>query len=204
MTGILASLCEQSESLNNLLRPIKIEGLSRIKAIDAGLGHYVALKDDGTVWSWGNNDYCQTGNEFKGTRYYREDNIVTSGNGTDLPKNEWIDHAAVSDIRTTPAQITGGLTNIVSIAAGNDFNLAVRSDGSVWTWGNNTSIKLGRTDNKLLGPVPELLLFDPDKYAIREQKACLKIYPLEYTISLKWSAMKAGNTISHAVELLKI
>jgi len=36
--------------------------LEDIVAIDAGIGHTVALKADGTVWVWGKNSYGQLGN----------------------------------------------------------------------------------------------------------------------------------------------
>jgi len=35
-----------------ILEPKKVEGLEDIVAIDAGIGHTVALKADGTVWVW--------------------------------------------------------------------------------------------------------------------------------------------------------
>jgi hypothetical protein len=33
-----------------------------VTAVDAGLNHSMALRSDGTVWSWGRNDYGQLGN----------------------------------------------------------------------------------------------------------------------------------------------
>lgn len=68
---------------------------------------------DGTVWTWGSNSQGQLGD---GTYGFTP--------------------------RTTPAQVSG-LTNVVAVAAGTDFTLALRSDGSVWAWGNNASGQLG-------------------------------------------------------------
>ena len=41
------------------------------------------------------------------------------------------------------APLKAGITDVVAIAAGDHFSLAVRSDGSVWSWGSNSSGQLG-------------------------------------------------------------
>jgi len=45
--------------------------------------------------------------------------------------------------RSTPALIDNGLTGIVSVSAGDQFSLALKSDGKVWAWGNNSFGQLG-------------------------------------------------------------
>lgn len=47
-----------------------------------------------------------------------------------------------ADSRAHPVQVPG-LTDIVMISAGNMHTLALRSDGTVWAWGLNTSGELG-------------------------------------------------------------
>ena len=39
--------------------------------------------------------------------------------------------------KTTPVQIISSLTDIVSIASGGEHSIALKSDGTVWTWGRN-------------------------------------------------------------------
>ena len=49
-------------------------------------------------------------------------------------------------VRTTAAARTGavsGLTNVTAIAAGENHSLALKSDGTVWAWGQNNSGQLG-------------------------------------------------------------
>lgn len=41
--------------------PVQVAGLTEVVAIDVGLWHSLALKQDGTVWAWGNNQYGQLG-----------------------------------------------------------------------------------------------------------------------------------------------
>ena len=81
--------------------------LTGITAVRGGFWHNLALKSDGTVWAWGNNDYGQL------------------GNGSVTPSYGGVAYAA---------QVTG-LSNVVAIAAGHWHSVAVKSDGSVWTWG---------------------------------------------------------------------
>ena len=96
------------------ITPVRVSGLSNVTAVIAGDAYTVALKSDGTVWSWGKNLNGQLG---KGT----------SGVGTDS---------------SVPVQATG-LTGITSIDAGDDFTVALKSDSTVWAWGNNGKGQLG-------------------------------------------------------------
>lgn len=93
--------------------PVKIGSLSGIIAIAANGDHSLALKNDGTVWAWGRNDYGQLGNTLKS-----ESN--------------------------TPIQVEEtGFTNVSKIAAGWHHNIALKNDGSLWTWGWNYYGQLG-------------------------------------------------------------
>lgn len=56
------------------------------------------------------------------------------------------------DNRTTPAMVTN-LSGVVGVAAGNYFSLAMRDDGTLWAWGQNSSGQLGAGTNTSL-PVP--------------------------------------------------
>lgn len=42
--------------------PVRVPGLTGIVAIQAGHNHTLALRNDGTVWAWGDNIYGQLGN----------------------------------------------------------------------------------------------------------------------------------------------
>jgi len=108
-------------------------GLTSAIAIAAGFSHSVAVKSDGTVWSWGSNFAGQAGN---GTLQ----NFVA--------ETQW----------RSPTQATG-LANVTAVAAGNTHTLALRSDGTVWAWGSNTNGELGDGSNtQRLAPVQVLNL----------------------------------------------
>ncbi len=72
-----------------------------------GSGHTQVLDGDGKVWTWGYNKYGTVGD----------------GSTVDAPPYA----------QSTPRQ--AALDNVVYIASGQGLNLAVRSDGSVWSWG---------------------------------------------------------------------
>ena len=86
-------------------------GLSNIAAIATGGHHSLALNKDGTVFGWGSNAY---------------------GEATGIPTSEF--PRTSKGIVTTGGQV---LSNVVAIAAGGQFSLALRKDGTVVAWGDN-------------------------------------------------------------------
>lgn len=82
-----------------------------------GSSHTVAVQTDGTIWAWGlnSNGQCGTG-------------------------------ATTPSTITTPTKI-GTLTtwsqNANALAAGGDFTLALKTDGTLWAWGLNSGFQLG-------------------------------------------------------------
>jgi alpha-tubulin suppressor-like RCC1 family protein len=97
-------------------QPLLVSGISNVVQVAAGAGHTVALKNDGTVWAWGSNSDGQLGDGSSGP------SPIGTPDG--------------------PRQVPG-LASVVKIAAGLLHTLAVRGDGSVWAWGNNTFGQLG-------------------------------------------------------------
>ena len=100
-------------------------GLSDVVAIDAGTSFTLALKSDGTVWAWGDNQSGQL------------------GNGTTTESHVPVQVRAANGGK-------GFLEDIVSIAAGGYHAVAVDSQGRVWAWGNNSQGQLG--DGTLASP----------------------------------------------------
>ena len=81
-------------------------------SVRSGIYHVIALKSDGTIWSWGYNNYGQL------------------GDGTTTDSN-------------VPVQESTGSTDWVDFAAGYVESVAVKSDGTIWTWGDNNYGQLG-------------------------------------------------------------
>ena len=147
--------------------------LSGITVIQGGTYHSLALKNDGTVWAWGYNNYGQLGDnsttqrnipvqvkDAAGTGYLSDMTAIAGGQYHSLAlKNDgtaWAwgqnSYAQLGDNSITqrylPVQIKGAggigfLGGVTKIAAGNDFSLALKNDGTVWAWGNNNYGQLG-------------------------------------------------------------
>jgi alpha-tubulin suppressor-like RCC1 family protein len=81
--------------------------------------HSLALRADGTVWTWGSN---------------AADELGTGPACTDT--------AQEACTRATPQRI-GALPRIIAVAGGGIHSLALAADGIVWAWGANRSGQLG-------------------------------------------------------------
>jgi len=100
------------------------------KTVSAGGDSSAAIKNDGTLWTWGLNTAGMLGD---GTTTSRSSPGTTAGAGTN-----WVLVALAND------------------AAGLGFGAAVKSDGTLWTWGNNSKFQLGNgttTDRSSPGTV---------------------------------------------------
>jgi len=93
-------------------------GMTGVVAISAGDRQGLALKGDGTVWDFGDNTYGQLGDG------------ATGGSST-------------APVEVHGAGNSGFLTGVVMIASGHDASLALKGDGTVWSWGSNGAGQLG-------------------------------------------------------------
>ena len=103
-------------SVNQVVDPSDGSGfLTGVIQVASGVeaAHTLALKADGTVWAWGSNDRGQLGN----------------GDPSHLSSN-------------VPLQVFS-LTGVTQVACGFKFSIALKSDGTVWAWGNNDNNELG-------------------------------------------------------------
>ena len=123
-------------TLTNMDVPVEVHGpgnvsfLNSIKTIMGGEMHNMALKSDGTLWSWGMNGLGQL------------------GDGT------------INDAWTpvqTGLTAVPPLTNVIKLGGRPYFSLAVRTDGTIWAWGMNSygqmgngTISLGATQQVLV------------------------------------------------------
>jgi alpha-tubulin suppressor-like RCC1 family protein len=92
-----------------------LAGGTNWKQVACGNNHIAAIKTDGTLWTWGDNNSGQLG-----------DNTTTQ--------------------RLTPVTTLAGGTNWKQVAGGTNYTAAIKTDGTLWTWGNNGYGQLGDND----------------------------------------------------------
>ena len=93
--------------------PTQVDPGSTWKAVSTGCDYTVAIKSDGTLWAWGENNYGQLG--------------LGSADGNAHP---------------TPTQVASG-TTWKAVSCGQCDTLAIKSDGTLWGWGSNGDGELG-------------------------------------------------------------
>ncbi|HOI55654.1 MAG TPA: dockerin type I domain-containing protein [Phycisphaerae bacterium] len=136
--------------------------LSTVQAIASGYTHMVALKQDGTVWTWGSNQYGQLGNGSSAGYSLTPVQVTTLANVKAIAAG-WDHCVAVKTDGTVwawgrndngqlgnnsitssnvPVQVSG-LSGVDAVGAGAYHSLAVKNDDTVWAWGANGSGQLG-------------------------------------------------------------
>ena len=138
------------------------------KQVSCGDSHTAAIKTDGTLWTWGFNYYGQLGDN---TTIFKSTPIQTSTGGTNWKQVSCGDsHTAAiktdgtlwtwgfnyygqlgdntTTKRSTPVTTFAGGTNWKQVATGSNHTVAIKTDGTLWVWGRNTTGQLG--DNTLI------------------------------------------------------
>jgi hypothetical protein len=136
-------------------------------AVAAGVFYSLALRPDGTLWSWGDNGGGELGyttsNPNSNAETRRVDvlrdvrdvagdghTLAVTGDGT-----VWafgynhvgqLGQTPSSGAHPTPTAVPG-ISNAVKVAAGAMHSLALTADGSVWSWGGNYNGETWRRNN---------------------------------------------------------
>lgn len=158
-----------SGSTTNRSSPVQVGVLTNWSQTSAGNAFAAAVKTDGTLWLWGLGTSGQLGD---GTAVSKSSPVqigaltdwaqVSAGLNfamavkTDGTLWGWGLNASgqlgdgTTTNRSSPVQI-GALTNWSRVVAGNGGSAsAIKTDGSVWSWGSNAASNLGAGDQTIL------------------------------------------------------
>ena len=131
--------------------------------------HTAAIKTDGTLWTWGSNAFAQLGDNtiisrstpvttFAGgtnwkqvacggshTAAIKSDGTLWAwgGGGTYVPVGNNLQFSVY-----TPVTTFAGGTNWKQVACRDSHTAAIKTDGTLWTWGSNAFAQLG--DNTII------------------------------------------------------
>ena len=153
-----------------------VSGGTNWKQVACGYFHTAAIKTDGTLWTWGSNLYGQIGQNSSSTSS-RSSPVTTVAGGTNWKQVACGSYhiAAIktdgtlwgcgyngdgelgdntSSHRSSPVTTVGGQGSWKQVAAGFAHTSAIKTDGTLWTWGFNTVGQLGdNTSSNRSSPV---------------------------------------------------
>ncbi len=153
----------QSAATVNLPRQVMPE-ITNWAAVSAGKDHSAGLRKDGSLWTWGSNAYGQLGTAGSDSPIAKQ---VEPGSSWVMVSAGWYHTLAIKSDgslwawglnedgqlgvgsgmswSTAPVRV-GQANDWLFVAAGLTHNIAIKKDGSLWTWGSNGAGQLGNGD----------------------------------------------------------
>ena len=152
-----------------ILTPVLLDGIDSVAQIDAGGIHSIALRTNGEVWTWGDNQLGACGTNAHG---YQGRPVKVFGNLTGVAVSAGSYHSVVlasprpvakvvelGDSTSSTAPLTLpvvrdrlGPTDVAGLAAGWHHVLALDGQHRVWSWGDDQNGQLGTPDGAHADP----------------------------------------------------
>lgn len=149
-------------SWDNITAPCKV--MDNVKNISAGVDHILIIKNDGSLWGIGWNLYGQLAQGVKDGSSYQPEYIYE------------------------PVHITD---NVISAKAGYNHSIVLKSDGTVWTFGNNEYGQLGTGSDDIMSNEPSEVL-DSAKAVYAGGDSCFAILNDGKNTLYRWGTNYAG------------
>lgn len=140
--------------------PVQLTSLGNsIVSVGAGRDFTAAVKNDGTLWVWGNTNNFGVTNTNVPVQVPNLTGIVSVACGAQniaiikADGSVWVwgnnDYGQIGDgtyaAKTSPVKVASdtGFTQAISVSVGENHVIAIAPDGSLWGWGMNQKGQLG-------------------------------------------------------------
>jgi alpha-tubulin suppressor-like RCC1 family protein len=148
------------------LVPHQVPGIVGVRQVAAGISFSLALRSNGEVWAWGDNTFGELGDGTfvsratpkRANTVYGITQIAAGGShgmalrSPALGGSVWtwgdnffgvLGNGSTVQWSANPVLVDRRVTNIAAISAGRTHDMALGSDGTIWTWGSNLYGELG-------------------------------------------------------------
>lgn len=136
------------------------------QSVDAGENHTLAIRNDGTLWSWGSNNFSKLGYSTATGTNPNPNMVGISNDWLSVCAGQWHSAAiktngtlwgwgynyygqigqgnggSLNAIVGSPTQV-GSDNNWQSVSVGTNYTLAIKNDGTLWGTGTNENGQLG-------------------------------------------------------------
>ncbi len=135
-----------------------VAGGTNWKQLGCGYSHTAVIKTDGTLWMWGQNLYGVLGDGTIANKSSPVQTIAGGSNWSQVASGNSITAAIKTDgtlwvwgvngsgqlgdgttlSKSSPIQTITGGTNWKQVSPGYFYTAAIKTDGTLWTWGDNS------------------------------------------------------------------